>query len=67
VAPARPQFGPGVPSARKSTGSRKICGIKATAALPQRETGVQTLAYQTVFADNALNGIVAFKAQHLLL
>jgi len=35
---------PGRTPARKSTGSRKICGIKATAALPQRETDVQTLA-----------------------
>jgi hypothetical protein len=44
VASARLLFGRGVPAARKSTGGRKICGIKATAALPQRETGVQTLA-----------------------
>jgi hypothetical protein len=47
----------------KTTGSRKICGIKATAGLPQRRTGLQMLAYRAVFADNAINGIVAFRAQ----
>jgi hypothetical protein len=67
VALARPGFGLDAALVGISTGTRKSCGIKATAALPQRETGVQTLAYQPVFADNALNGIVAFKAQHLLL
>jgi hypothetical protein len=44
VAPARPRFGASAPSAQKSTGSRKICGIKATATLPQRETVAQMLA-----------------------
>jgi hypothetical protein len=67
VASTRPRFGPDATPAQKSTGTRKTCGTKATAGLPQRRTGVQTLAYQPVFADNALNGIVAFKAQHLLL
>jgi hypothetical protein len=56
-------IGPGGTPARKSTGSRKICGIKVTAALPQRETGVQTLAYPRVFADTEINGIVAFGPQ----
>jgi hypothetical protein len=37
-------FGLGVTPAQKSTGSRKICGIKATATLPQRETDAQMLA-----------------------
>jgi hypothetical protein len=63
VSLARPHFGRGVPVAQKSTGSRKICGIKATATLPQRETNAQKLACAAVFADTALNGIVAFMAQ----
>src|SRR4051794_3600098 len=64
VASARPRFVLGIASAQKTTGTRKICGIKATAGVPQRRTGVQMLAYQRVFADTRINGIVAFLAQH---
>ena len=40
----------------KSGGTHKSCGTKATAGLPQRRTGLQTLAYTQVFSDTAVHG-----------
>jgi hypothetical protein len=64
VAAAWPRFGNDASVAQESTGNRQTCGTKATASLPQRRTSVQALEKLQVFADNGINGIVAFTTQY---
>jgi hypothetical protein len=64
VAAAWLRFGKDAIAAWKSIANRKTCGPKATASLPQRRTGIQALEKSPVFADNGINGIVAFTAQN---